>query len=134
MGDAAPAARPPLPRVASCMLLARLYFASIRPLPGLLSLSLSPSFHAMDLLCAMPLLCDLEAIRQAKVHLIVQLALLCDLEAIHLLFSHFSLTNLDGYRLTAYFFCIAYRVTCLVRLDLDNTRYCAIYLTISPCQ
>ena len=127
MGDAAPAARPPLPRVASCMLLARLCFASIRPLPGLLSLSLSPSFRAVDLLCAVALLCDLEAIRQAKVHLIVQLALLCDLEAIHILFSHFFLTNLD-------FFCIAYRVTCLVRLDLDNTRYCAIYLTISPCQ
>ena len=32
------------------------------------------------------------------------------------------------------FFCIAYHVTCSVRLDLDNTRYCAIYLTISPCQ
>lgn len=58
----------------------------------------------MDLLCAVALLCDLEAIRQAKVDLTLQLALLCDLEAIHLLFSHFSLANLDGYCLTADFF------------------------------
>jgi hypothetical protein len=104
VGDAVPAARHSLPHAASCTLLVRLCFTSIRPLRGLLSLS--PSFRAVDLLCVVALLYHFEAIRQAKVHLTVQLALLCDLEAIHLLFSHFSLTNLDGYCLATDFFVV----------------------------
>jgi hypothetical protein len=110
MGDATPAAYPALHRAASCTPLTRLYFASIHLLPGLLSLSLSLSLRFVQWICYVRWHCFAIWRRsdKAKVDLTLQLALLCDLETIHLLFSHFSLTNLDGYYLTAdFFFCIA---------------------------
>ena len=76
-----------------------------------LTLSLSPSLLcAVNLPCEVAMLYDLDAIQQVKVNL-----------TLHLLFSHFSLTNLHGYCLTADFFGTAYHVICSVRLDLEPT-------------
>ena len=87
----APPARPTVHRPRGSI------FFSIRPLTGLLFLSPSHAppprvLDTVNLLSAVSLLCDLEAIQQARVNL-----------TLDLFFSHFSLINLHGYYLAAFF-------------------------------